>query len=121
MKRCVALLLLFASTAMAADLSGKWSGSFRGEGSDHSIPQLLLLRQKGTTLSGTAGPNAGEQYPIENGRVEGNTASFQVTTGEWKFTYNLSAENNFLSGVLKLESPTESRSAKVKLTRLKEN
>lgn len=118
MKRCITSFLLFAVMAWAADLTGKWSGSFRAEGADQSIPQLLILKQQTQTLSGTAGPNAGEQYPIENGRVDGNEASFQVTTGEWKFTYNLTAEKNSLSGNLKLESTTESRSAKVSLTRV---
>lgn len=121
MKRCLALILLLAAQMMAADLSGKWSGSFKAEGADHSVPQSLILKQQGTSLSGSAGPNTGEQYPLENGRVEGNKASFQVTTGEWKFTYNLTLENNSLSGDLKLQSTSESRTASVTLTRVKEN
>jgi len=44
---------------------------------------------------------------------------FQVTTGEWKFTYNLTGEGDELTGDLKLESPTESRVARVRLTRKK--
>lgn len=104
---------------MAADLTGKWLGSFTPEGGEHDIPLLLILKQQGTTLSGSAGPNAGEQYPIENGRVEGKKASFQVTTGEWKFTYSLTGDRESLKGDLTLESPTESRTAKVTLNRVK--
>lgn len=121
MKRCLAVLLLFVATGMAADLTGKWSGSFKAEGSDHSVPQFFLLEQDGVRLSGSAGPNEKEQYPIEKGQVVQNKATFEVTTGEWKFTYNLSVETNYLTGDLKLESPNESRTAKVKLTRLKLN
>ncbi len=121
MKRCFALILLLAVHMMAANLSGKWSGSFKAEGADQSIPQLIILKQQGTSLSGSAGPNAGEQYPLENGRVEGNKASFQVTTGEWKFTYNLTLGNDSLSGDLKLQSTSESRTARVTLTRVNEN
>ena len=121
MKRFIIMLLFIATVAMAADLTGTWSGSFKAEGSDHSIPQLLMLKQQGRTLAGTAGPNEGEQYPIENGKIDGNTASFQVTTGEWKFTYNLKAEKDSLTGDLKLESMSEVRTAKVALTRIKEN
>ena len=119
MKRPIFLLLLCAINAVAVDLTGRWSGSFKAEGADHSIPQLIILKQQGSTLSGSAGPDANGQYPLENGRVDGHKASFQVTTGEWRFTYYLSLEENFLSGDLKLESATESRTAKVTLTRMK--
>ena len=119
MKIFAALLLLTVTPATAADLTGTWSGSFKPEGGEHDIPQLVTLKQQGSALSGSAGPNAGEQYPIENGSVNGSKASFQVTTGEWKFTYNLTADGDVLAGDLKLESPTESRTAKVRLTRTK--
>ena len=118
MKQSLALFLLCA-TAMGADLSGQWSGRFKAEGSDHSIPQLIILKQQARTLSGSAGPDASEQYPLENGKVDGNKVSFQVTTGEWRFTYNLKAEQDSLSGDLKLESTTQSRNAKVTLIRVK--
>lgn len=119
MKRFIVLFLLVTTGAMAPDLTGTWSGSFRPEGGEHDIPQLITLRQQGETLSGSAGPNAGELYPIENGKVDGRKATFQVTTGEWKFSYNLTVEKDGLVGNLKLESPTESRTAKVRLTRMK--
>lgn len=119
MKFFLALFLFCAASVMAADLTGKWSGSFKAEGADHSIPQLIILKQQGSALSGSAGPNAGEQYPLENGKVDGNKASFQVTTGEWTFSYKLTAGSDSLSGELKLESTSESRTAKVTLTRTK--
>lgn len=121
MKLPIALCLLFSLAAMAADITGKWSGNFKAAGSEHRIPQLIILKQHGSALSGTAGPNSGEQYPIENGKVEGNKTTFQVTTGEWKFTYSLTAEKDSLSGELKLESASESRNARVMLTRINEN
>jgi hypothetical protein len=120
MKPTIALLLLCTLGVTGADLTGKWSGSFKAEASDHSIPQLLVLKQQGSTLSGSAGPDAREQYPLENGKVDGDMASFQVTTGEWRFSYRLTEEKDSLSGDLKLESTTETRNAKLTLTRVKE-
>lgn len=117
MKLNIALFLLCAVAVMAADLAGKWSGSFKAEGADHSIPQLIILRQQASTLSGSAGPDASEQYPIENGRVDGNKATFAVTTGEWEFAYDLTLKEDSLSGDLTLESTTERRKAKGTLTR----
>jgi hypothetical protein len=39
-KQSLVLFLLFAVAPMAADLTGKWSGSFKAEGADHNIPNL---------------------------------------------------------------------------------
>jgi hypothetical protein len=120
MKKALAALVLLTISARAADLTGRWSGSLKVEGGDHDVPQCFTLRQQGKSLSGSGGPDAGEQYPIENGSVEGSEATFQVTTGEWKFTYHvrrLTADR--LQGDLQLESLNDRRTAKVSLIRVK--
>jgi hypothetical protein len=119
----IAAVVLLAVSAMAGDLTGdltgKWSGAFKVDGGDHSVPQLFMLKQQGKTLTGSGGPNAGEQYPIENGRVDGNEAKFEITTGEWKFTYDLRlSESGELKGALKLESVGDSRTANVSLAKV---
>ena len=120
MKRAIVLVMLFAVAAMASDLSGKWSGSFKVEGGDHSVPQLFTLKQQGKLLTGSGGPNAGEQYPIEKGRIDGDEIRFEITTGEWKFSYDLRVVgSDGLQGDLKLESVGDSRKAKVSLARVK--
>lgn len=115
------LAVLLMLTATTVDLSGKWSGSFKVDGGDHhEVPQLFILKQQGHTLTGSGGPNAGEQYPIENGRIDRAAVQFQLTTGEWKFTYDLkSVEPDSLRGTIKLESADDSRTAKVSLARTK--
>ena len=35
---------------------------------------LMFLKHKGTELTGTAGPNADQQWPILKGKVEGASA-----------------------------------------------
>jgi len=120
MNRTVTTVFLLAASAMAGDLTGKWSGTFKVDGGDHNVPQLFILKQRGKTLTGSGGPNAGEQYPIENGRIDGNRAQFELTTGEWKFTYDLKQTlPDTLNGTLKLESVNDSRNARVSLTRTK--
>lgn len=121
MKNVMAAVLLLVVGGMASDISGRWSGEFKVEGGDHSIPQFFILKQHDQTMTGTGGPNAGEQYPIENGRIEGDTLKFELTTGEWKFTYELRmASQGELRGDLKLESVNDRRSAKVVLSRMKD-
>jgi len=58
-----AVVLLLAMNAMAGDLTGKWSGSFKVDGADHDVPQLLILKQDGNKLTGSGGPDQSEQYP----------------------------------------------------------
>jgi len=118
----IAIVTLLAASAMASDLTGKWSGTFKVDGGDHTVPQLFILKQQGRTLSGSGGPNASEQYPIENGRIDGAEARFELTTGEWKFAYDLKqTARGALNGTLKLQSVNESRNAKVSLTRSQGN
>lgn len=122
MRRTITLLMLLSVSAMAGDLTGKWSGNFKVNGGDHNVPQLFILKQQGKTLTGSGGPNEGEEYPIENGRIEGDEARFELTSGEWKFTYDLKqAGPDGLNGDLQLQSLNDSRTAKVSLVRLKSN
>lgn len=121
MNKTVAIGFLLAVSAMASDLTGKWSGTFRVDGGDHDVPQLLILKQEGNILTGSGGPNAGrKQYPIENGKIDGDEARFELTTGEWKFAYDLKQTSpDALIGQLKLQRVNDSRNAKVSLTRSK--
>jgi len=118
-KKTIAIILLLAVNAMAEDLSGKWSGEFRVDGGDHGVPQLFMFRQNGNTLTGSGGPNTSEQYPIENGKVDGNRIMFEITTGEWKFTYDLKATGERITGTLELKSVNDRRTATVSLNKMK--
>jgi opacity protein-like surface antigen len=71
------LAVMLAWSAMAADVSGKWSGSFTPESGDPGTA-YVILKQAGTSLTGTGGPDANEQWPGLQGSVHGNKISFQV-------------------------------------------
>jgi hypothetical protein len=117
MRKAIAVVLLLAMNAMAGDLTGKWSGSFKVDGADHDVPQLLIFKQDGTKLTGSGGPDKSEQYPIENGKVDGDRVGFEITTGEWKFTYSLKASGARMTGSLELKSVNSSRTATVTLSK----
>jgi len=74
---CTLLLALCAFTAFAADAAGKWSGSFTPDGQDASTG-LLILKQSGTEITGTGGPNADEQFPVANGKIDGNNITLEL-------------------------------------------
>jgi hypothetical protein len=115
--KAIALVLLVAMHAMAGDVTGKWSGTFRADGADHDVPQLFILKQDGNKLTGSGGPDQSEQYPLENGKVDDDRVKFEVTTGEWKFTYDLRATEASMAGNLELKSLNDKRTAKVSLKR----
>jgi hypothetical protein len=120
MKRVLMTITMLVVAAMVADVTGTWSGSFTVSGGDHSIPQIVILKQNGDKLTGSAGPDAQEQYPLENGKVEGDRVTFELTSGEWKFSYDLRRTGqNGLKGNLKLSSVNEGRNAVVSLSRTK--
>lgn len=88
------LVLALAWTALAADVSGKWSGSFTPEGMDAGTA-FLILKQSGATLSGTAGPDESQQWPITNGKVDGNTLTGVATNPDgvtYKFTLTVDGD-----------------------------
>ena len=117
MKKAIAVVLLLAVNAVAGDLTGKWSGAFKVDGADHDVPQLLIFKQDGNKLTGSGGPDQSERYPIEDGKVDGDRVTFEITTGEWKFTYSLKAIDAKLAGDLELKSVDNRRTAKVNLSR----
>jgi hypothetical protein len=114
------IVLLCVAGAAASDVAGKWSGTFKASGGDRGIPQVVIFKQEGNKLTGSAGPDADEQYPIENGRIEGNRVRFELTSGEWRFSYDLQrAGDDEMKGNLELTSVNNRRTAVVSLSRVK--
>jgi hypothetical protein len=117
----LSMLLLLATVIIAADnnLSGKWSGKFTvtsDEGpKDDSL--LLELKHNGTELTGTAGPNQEERFPIQNGKIEGNKLTFQVQSPKFLINFELSLIDGHLKGEAKAEHDGKLRKAAVDLER----
>jgi hypothetical protein len=66
---------ILAIGTTAADVTGKWSGTYSGTLPDgtagDSNPAFLILKQAGNTLTGTAGADEGEQWSLENPKIVG--------------------------------------------------
>jgi hypothetical protein len=86
----VLLAVLGSSAAAAADVTGKWTGSFKiisGDGQDETA--LLVLKQTGTAISGTVGPNEDEQHAITRGSIDGDKITIEVVDGETRVKLDL--------------------------------
>lgn len=72
-----ALLLGMVSLISAADATGKWVAEMPGRGGN-TMKTTFNFKVDGSTLTGTVSGRNGDT-PIENGKVDGNTITFEVT------------------------------------------
>jgi hypothetical protein len=69
----IAVVLLLAGFAVAADVDGKWSGTITGM----DMTVAFTFKADGKTLTGTHVVN-GTETAIKDGKVDGNNISFTV-------------------------------------------
>src|SRR3954451_2682983 len=68
---------LLLALAIAADVSGKWTGDMPGRGGD-TTPTTFNFKVDGDKLTGTmTGPQA--NLPLQEGKVAGDQISFSAT------------------------------------------
>ena len=77
--RALIVLLSLSVAALAADVSGQWTGRTTGRGGN-IVTQTFTFKVEGAKLTGTVAGPAG-QLPINDGKAEGDKVSFtQATT-----------------------------------------
>ena len=76
--RFVLLLMVSFATALAADVTGKWTGQMGGPNGD-GMSITFDFKQDGTKLTGTAEGPGGQPLQIKDGKVEGEKTSFIVS------------------------------------------
>jgi hypothetical protein len=89
MKLLLILMAVFALTASAADVSGKWNGT--AEGPQGAIQRTFTFHQDGSKLTGETNSEFTGKSVITDGKVEGDAISFSITANiqgnEMKLTY----------------------------------
>ncbi len=120
----VCLLLLSALVLSAADVNvtGKWTGTFdmtRPGGESRSSAALLVLKQTGTEITGTLGPNDDDQKTIQKGKIEGGKIALEVTDGDRTIQFRLVVDGDRMTGDAKATRDGETQTAKLDVTRAK--
>ena len=120
---CILLMLALAITAAAADVTGKWSGTFTVTGPDGSAgdsnPAFLILKQSGTTLTGTAGGDEAEQFPIENAKIENNKITGTVNSSDGAtYTVSLTVDGDRMTGEVTVSQGGQTMQGKIELKRV---
>ena len=116
----VGLMLVLTLSAIAADVTGTWSGSLKVSGPDGQVQDdtiHMVLKQDGAKLTGTAGPNADQQLPIGKGAVDGSKVTMEVAAGQGTFKFELALDAEHLKGDVTLSAGPQTLKAKMDATR----
>jgi hypothetical protein len=118
----VLLFTMAPANAQTTSLTGKWTGTLTRtapDGRTQSIAFMFDLTQKGNVITGTAGPNAERQWPIEKGgTVDGTKVTFKVQQPDGPMrTFTLALVKGRLQGEMLAEFQGQSFTAKVDLGR----
>ena len=108
--------LVIGTVRAAEDFTGAWSGTFVGTGPDGSVHNdtiLLNLTHKGTVLTGTAGPNANQQFPLSNGTAVGTKLVFDVQSDGPLLKFTLTFAAGHLKGDVAADFGGQKLTAKV--------
>ena len=119
--KTILLLTLAAASLFAADATGKWTGTLTlaGEAGGKVDNALLVLKQDGTKLTGTAGPDANQQNAIQDGKAENGNLTFDLPFGGGVMKFVLKQQGEDMSGDITAEREGQKMSAKVVLKREK--
>lgn len=120
--KAILLSAILVLVAIAADVSGTWSGTLKITGPDGQTQDdtiHMILKQDGGKLTGTAGPSAGEQLPIEKGAVEGNNVTMEVPIPNGAFKFAIVLEGEHLKGDVALSAGGQTMKATMDATRAK--
>jgi hypothetical protein len=120
MKTIFCFLLLSALTLTAGELTGKWSGSCditNSQGETRADTALMNLKLSGNAVTGTVGPNEGEQMAIRNGKLEGNKLTFDLEDDGGTISADLVFDGDSIRGTATGKGPGGEWSAKLNLKR----
>jgi hypothetical protein len=94
---CATLYLV--STALAADVTGTWTGTLVFEvGNGETETALMTLRQEGDKVTGTTGPNPSAQFPV-TGSVKDDRLSFEAKVGNGRaISFDLQITGDQMTG-----------------------
>jgi hypothetical protein len=117
------LLAAFAGFAIAdGNVTGKWSGSFNAIGPDGQTKDstaVLVLKQSGSEITGTLGPNEGEQHEITKGKIEGDKITLESTDGGLALKFDLALVGDRITGEVKAVGEGRNLKAKIDVKREK--
>ncbi len=118
--RVFLLAALAFGLAADTDISGTWTGSFsitRSNGDSNDGTALLVLKQAGTEITGTVGPDDGQQFPIQKGTIDGDKITLEVQHESHIIKFELVLADGHIRGEANLSGDGQTAKAKLDVTR----
>lgn len=122
--RTLVCILFAATLAVAADsdVTGKWTGSFNvtgpnGETDDSTA--VLMLKQTGTAITGTVGPNDDQQFPILKGKIDGDKITLEADHDGHTMNFNLVLAAGRIKGEVQMSHDNQTMKGKLDVGRAK--
>ena len=114
------LLAALAMVALAADVTGDYSGTFTPEGQDEN-GAVAHIKQTGNEITGTAGPDEDQQWAISKGKIEGNKITCEVQNPDGpSFKFDLTVDGDRIFGDVSATMPDgQNMRGKLDLKRVK--
>ncbi len=122
------LLLFMVVTALAGiaiadtNLTGKWTGSFNlmdQNGGTKEGTAVLMLKQTGSEVTGTVGPDEGEQHAITKGKIDGDKITLESADGDLAIKFDLALAGDRITGNVNAVGEGRSLKGKIDVTRAK--
>ena len=115
------LFFLLVASAIAGDVSGTWRGTITipgqgGEGEQQTTAYMVLKQQDGQ-VTGSAGQDEGEVYPIRNGKVDGDEVRFELAPGNAVMTFVLKRDGEEMKGTVRREEDGHAADAEITVKR----
>ena len=116
---CFSVLIGIALAAPAdVNVTGNWSGSVniaRQDGSTSESVVLLMLKQNGTEITGSAGTREDDQLPIKKGKIEGDKIALELedSANNRVVTFALVLAGDRIKGDVNISGNGETRKAKL--------
>lgn len=122
MKLTLAGFLLARAALFAAGPSGNYSGSLiiTTPDGNQDLRATVMIKQAGDTVTVSAGPDADQQAPARNVKLDGDQLTFQVqppNPGAPPWTFTLKVEQKRLTGTMTATKDGETRTGKVDLAK----
>jgi hypothetical protein len=125
MRRFAGILMLAAfcvAAAAGAEVTGKWTGSFkmtRGDGQVQDGAVLMILKQTGSDITGSVGPHEGEQHAITKGKIEGDKITLESADGAVVIKLDLALAGERIAGDVTASGEGRDIKGKIDLGRAK--
>jgi hypothetical protein len=106
MKWLLCLMVIFACTASAADISGNWKGT--AETPNGTVERTFVFKVDGHKLTGETNSDRFGKSTIEDGKVDGDDVSFSLTVNvqgtEGKVVYKGKVDGDTIKFTVELQA-----------------